>query len=83
MDTTRREALSAIDEFERTRCHGGVSRSDRTLLDRLRSDHYRDQVAEAWKLIGHHRKSPEDDQLLIGYIFSAYHFALEAPDRGV
>jgi hypothetical protein len=79
MDTARRVALSAIDEFERTRCHGGLSRPDKALLARLRGDHFQDQVAEAWKLIGHHRKSPEDDQLLIGYLFSAYHFALEAP----
>jgi hypothetical protein len=79
VDPARQEALFAIDEFERTRCHGGLSKPDKALLDRLRSECYGDQVAEAWRLIGQHRKSPEDDQLLITYIFSAWHFALEAP----
>jgi hypothetical protein len=75
----RREALAAIEQFEHTRCHGGLSEPDRGLLKRLRSDYYRDQLAEAWGLISKYRKNPEDDQLLIGAIFSAWHFALEAP----
>jgi len=75
----RKEALAAIEEFERTRCHGGLSKGDSALLNRLRSDYYRDELDTAWKLIGKYRKSPEDDQLLIGCIFSAWHFALEAP----
>jgi hypothetical protein len=75
----RQEALAAMEEFERTRCHGGLSKPDSELLSRLRSDRYRDQLTDAWKLVGKYRKSPENDQVLIGAIFSAWHFALEAP----
>jgi hypothetical protein len=75
----RKEALAAIEEFERTRCHGGLSKGDSGLLNRLRSDDYSAELATAWKLIGKFRKSPEDDQLLIGCIFSAWHYALETP----
>jgi hypothetical protein len=75
----RREALAAIEQFERTRCHGGLSEPDRGLLKRLRSDHYRHQLAEAWRLIGKYRRDPEDVQLFIGGMLSAWHFALEAP----
>jgi len=49
------------------------------MLSRLRSDKYRYEIISAWRLIGQHRKSTEDDQLLIGCIFSAWHFALEVP----
>jgi hypothetical protein len=74
----RQEALSALETFERERCHG-LSKADAILLCRLRSAKYHRHLSSAWKLIRQHRKSSEDEQLLIGYIFSAWHFALEVP----
>src|SRR5262245_31195724 len=76
--TARQEALAAIDEFERTRCAGGLSKADSALLSRLRNNEYRDELDAAWQLIRKYRKTPEDDQLLITFIFNAWHFALEA-----
>jgi hypothetical protein len=73
------EALSAIEKFEHERCHGGLLKSDSSVLDRLRSERYRFELETAWKLICQYRKSSEDEQILITYIFNAYHFALEAP----
>jgi hypothetical protein len=75
----RQEALSAIEKFERDRCHGGLLKSDSLLLSRLRSDRYRFELEDAWKWIVQYRKFSEDEQLLITNIFNAYHFALEAP----
>ena len=72
-------AITALDEFERT--HGqGLLTSDRLLLDRLRKRDNGALLGEAWQQFRKYRKNDDDDQLLIKYLFSAWHFALEAKD---
>jgi hypothetical protein len=73
----RRAANAAFVEFERT--HGsGLPNADRRLLDRFRDKDNDALLGKAWQLIEKHRKRDDDDQILIKWIFSAWHLAQEA-----
>jgi hypothetical protein len=58
------EALAAIDAFEQEETRVLLGR-DREFLDRLRSNKHADQVNRIWSAIEGHRKTPDDDQIII------------------
>ena len=58
------EALVAINAFEQKEARVLLGR-DREFLDRLRSNEHADQVNRIWFAIRKHRKTSDDDQILI------------------
>jgi hypothetical protein len=74
-----RAAIAALDEYEKMHVRAFVS-SDRHLLRRLRNKGNAAYLGEAWQQFRKYRRKDDDDQLLIKYIFSAWHFSLEAKE---
>jgi hypothetical protein len=73
-----RAAKAALDEFD---VQGrGLRSSDRLLLGRLRDEDNAPLLGRAWQQFRKYRRHEDDDQLLIKYMFSAWHFALEAKE---
>src|SRR5262245_11211614 len=58
------EALAAVDAFDQEKTRVLLGR-DREFLDRFRSNEHADQVNRIWSAIQKHRKTSDDDQIII------------------